>query len=56
MISTEHDTLLKQMPNEVLSQHKTDVGLVKSAQPIRIKLKNKTEFRIKDNIHQNNML
>lgn len=33
------DVLLKQTPKEVWSYHKTDVGLVKSAQPTHIKLK-----------------
>ncbi|XP_029700614.1 uncharacterized protein [Takifugu rubripes] len=33
LIAEEHTTLLEQVPSQVWSQHKTDVGFVKSAEP-----------------------
>ena len=38
-LSEEHSVLLLQIPQELWSQHKTDVGLVRSAQPVQIKTK-----------------
>lgn len=37
--SVEQEVSLQQIPQELWSQHKTDVRLVKSAQPLQIKLK-----------------
>lgn len=37
--SEKHTVLLRQIPDGLWSQHKTDVGLVRSAQPIHIKVK-----------------
>ncbi|RCU34779.1 hypothetical protein DVA81_18825, partial [Acinetobacter baumannii] len=38
-LSEEHSVLLHEIPQELWSQHKTDIGLVRSAQPIHIKVK-----------------
>lgn len=38
-LTAKHEALLSQVSQEVWSKHKTDVGLVMSAQPIHIKLK-----------------
>lgn len=38
-LTVENEGLLKRIPPQLWSQHKTDVGLVISAQPVRIKLK-----------------
>lgn len=38
-LSEEHSVLLHQIPHELWSHHKTDVGLVRSAQPVHIKAK-----------------
>lgn len=39
MIASEYEDLLAQVPQELWSKHKTDVGYVKAAQPIHIKVK-----------------
>ena len=38
-LTSKQEDLLKQVPPEVWSKHKTDVGYVKSAQSVHIKLK-----------------
>lgn len=38
-ITTEHEEMLNQVPPQLWTAHKTDVGLIKSAQPVHIKLK-----------------
>jgi len=38
-LTAEHEKLSEQVPSRVWSTHKTDVGLVKSAQPLSIKVK-----------------
>ena len=43
-LETKHENLLDQVPSRLWSQHKTDVGFVKSAQPVKIKVK--TEARL----------
>lgn len=39
IMSEEHDALLQQVPSHVWPRHKTDVGLVKSAEPLQFQLK-----------------
>ncbi|XP_056879085.1 uncharacterized protein LOC130519563 [Takifugu flavidus] len=39
LITEEHATLLEQVPSQVWSQHKTDVGFVKSAEPRKFSVK-----------------
>lgn len=39
VIAEEHLTLLEQVPSHVWSQHKTDVGFVKSAEPLKFQIK-----------------
>ncbi|XP_077352255.1 uncharacterized protein LOC144001641 [Festucalex cinctus] len=52
-LSAEHESLLGQIPSRLWSQHKTDIGFVKSAQPVVIKLKpnvtlpNKSQYPLK---------
>nr|XP_033494259.1 uncharacterized protein LOC117264429 isoform X1 [Epinephelus lanceolatus] len=38
-VATEHEEMLNQVPPQLWTAHKTDVGLIKSAQPVHIKLK-----------------
>lgn len=38
-LTSEQEALLQQVPKDIWSQHKTDVGSIKSAQPVRINLK-----------------
>ncbi|XP_029926020.1 uncharacterized protein LOC115372353 [Myripristis murdjan] len=46
-LAAAHVDLLNQVPSQVWSKHKTDVGLIKSAQPIRIKLKPRVQLPYK---------
>ncbi|XP_029902678.1 uncharacterized protein LOC115355895 [Myripristis murdjan] len=46
-MTAEHVGLLNQVPPQVWSKHKTDVGLIKSAQPIRINLKPRVQLPYK---------
>ena len=38
VLAPKHE-VLRQVPQEVWSKHKTDVGLIRSAQPVQVKLK-----------------
>lgn len=38
-LSDKHAELLKQIPEQLWSKHKTDIGLVKSAEPVKVQLR-----------------